>query len=62
MTEVIKVLEKKVQELRNQIAGAEKNIEKTEENLSNENIALSKLRQRELDFLDAIDKLNKVDE
>ena len=62
MTEVIKVLEKKVQELRNQIAGAEKNIEKTEENLSNENIALSKLRQRELDFLDAIEKLKKVDD
>jgi flagellar biosynthesis chaperone FliJ len=61
MTEVIKVLEKKVQELRNQIAGAEKNIEKAEENLSSENIALSKLRQRELDFLDAIDKLKKMD-
>ena len=57
MTEVIVVLEKKIQEIRNRIAGTRDRITKGEENVEAETQTLESLKLREIQFKKAIDSL-----
>ncbi len=57
MTEVIVVLEKQIQEIRNRIAGTRDRITKGEENVEAETQTLESLKLREIQFKKAIDSL-----
>jgi len=57
MTEVIVVLEKQIQEIRNRIAGTRDRITKGEENVEAETQTLGVLKLREIQFKKAIDSL-----
>jgi len=54
MTEAIKVLEKQLEGVRNQIRGCETRIASAQSNLDNETLSRDKLLEREIEFNKAI--------
>lgn len=59
MTEVIAVIERELQAIRNQIQGAEGKVEKLNESVDSEEKVIAALRSREANFVLAISKLKR---